>query len=100
VDKSWKRFERRVAAKSGGRRVPVADQETHLDVAHPVFGIECKYRASLPKYLKDYFAQAKEGCKEGQIPVVAMGEKYSSTVYALLNFDDLIKLSGGNNVQE
>jgi len=100
MDKNWKRFERRVAAKSGGRRVPVADKETALDVSHPTFGIECKYRASLPKYLKDYFSQAKAGCKKGQIPVVAMGEKHSSTVFALLDFDDLIRLSGDKDAQE
>lgn len=100
MDKNWKRFERRVAVKSGGRRVPVADRETDLDVAHPTFGIECKYRESLPKYLKEYYAQAKAGSKQGQVPVVAMGEKNSSTVFALLNFDDLIKLSGDKDAQE
>ena len=92
MDKNWKRFERRVAQRSGGRRISVADRETDLDVDHPYLGIECKYRAKLSKYLKDWYAQAKAGSKEGQIPVVAIGEKNNSRIYALLDFDDLITL--------
>jgi hypothetical protein len=93
VDKNWKRFERRVAERCGGHRVSVADKETELDVQHPILGIECKYRAKLSQYLKDWYEQAKEGSKPHQTPVVAIGEKNSSRVYALLDFDDLIKLT-------
>jgi len=93
MDKNWKRFERRVAERCGGHRVSVADKETELDVQHPTFGIECKYRTKLSQYLKDWYEQAKEGSKPHQTPVVAIGEKNSSRVYALLDFDDLIKLT-------
>jgi hypothetical protein len=92
MDKNWKRFERRVAKRSGGRRISVADRETDLDVEHPYLGIECKYREKLSKYLKDWYKQAEEGSKNLQIPVVAIGEKNSSRIYALLDFDDLIML--------
>jgi hypothetical protein len=93
MDKNWKRFERRVAERCGGHRVSVADRLTDLDVHHPLLGIECKYRENLSQYLKDWYQQAKEGSKLNQIPVVAIGEKRSSRILALLDFDDLVKLS-------
>ena len=77
MDKNWKRFERRVAERCGGQRISVADKKTDLDVHHSLLGIECKYRAKLSQYLKDWYEQ----------------EKNSSRVYALLDFDDLIKLT-------
>ena len=92
MNENWKNFERRVAKRSGGKRVSVSDEKTALDVDHPYLEIECKYRAKLSKYLKDWYAQAKAGSKEGQIPVVAIGEKNNSRIYALLDFDDLITL--------
>ena len=92
MDKNWKRFERRVAQRSGGRRISVADRETDLDVEHPYLGIECKYREKLSQYLKDWYRQAEDGSKKGQVPVVAIGEKNSSRIFALLDFDDLIML--------
>ena len=92
MDKNWKRFERRVAQRSGGRRISVADRETDLDVEHPYLGIECKYREKLSQYLKDWYQQAESGSKDGQVPVVAIGEKNSSRIFALLDFDDLIML--------
>jgi hypothetical protein len=93
MDKNWKRFERRVAERCGGQRISVADKKTDLDVHHSLLGIECKYRAKLSQYLKDWYEQAKNGSKPHQVPVVAIGEKNSSRVYALLDFDDLIKLT-------
>ena len=92
MDKNWKRFERRVAHRAGGRRISVADRETDLDVEHPYLGIECKYREKLSQYLKDWYKQAEDGSKDAQVPVVAIGEKNSSRIYALLDFDDLIML--------
>ena len=89
---NWKNFERRVAKRSGGTRISVSDRLTELDVDHPYLGIECKYRQKLSQYLKDWYAQADAGSKEGQIPVVAIGEKNNSRIYALLDFDDLITL--------
>ena len=92
MDKNWKRFERRVAQRSGGRRISVADRETDLDVEHPYLGIECKYREKLSQYIKDWYQQAEDGSKDGQVPVVAIGEKNSSRIFALLDFDDLVML--------
>ena len=92
TDANWKRFERRVAQRCGGNRISVSDKKTDLDVDHPYLGIECKYRAKLPQYLKDWYEQARRGSTDHQIPVVVMGEKNGSDMYALLDFDDLTML--------
>ena len=92
TDANWKRFERRGALRCGGNRLCESDRKTDLDVDHPYLGIECKYRAKLPQYLKDWYAQAKRGSIDHRIPVVVMGEKSNSDMYALLDFDDLTML--------
>ena len=33
MDKSWKKFERRVAKRMGGRRIPVTGERAGVDVA-------------------------------------------------------------------
>jgi len=91
-DKAWKAFERRVAERSGGTRISVSDRKTDLDVDHNYLGIECKYRNKLPQYLKDWYAQAERGSSDTQIPVVVIGEKNSSKMYALMDFDKLTEL--------
>ena len=91
TDKNWKRFERRVAQKTGGERIPVSDRRTALDVAHPYLGIECKYRNKLSKFLKDAMEQAVEG-SDDKIPTVVLGEFNSSQMLALVRLDDLVNL--------
>ena len=66
MDKAWKAFERRVAQKTGGERIPVSDRRTPLDVAHPIIGIECKYRNKISKFLKDAMWQAVSGYPGGK----------------------------------
>jgi hypothetical protein len=93
MDKTWKNFERRVAKRTGGERVPVADKRSALDVLHPYLGIECKYRQKISKFLKDALSQAEAGSvEESLIPTVVLGEKHSSRMYAFLDLDNLVKL--------
>ena len=92
MDKNWKRFERRVAEKTGGERIPVSDRRTPLDVKHPYLGIECKYRRKLSKFLTDAMAQAEAGSGKDLIPTVVLGEYNSPRMYALVNIEDLLKL--------
>lgn len=91
MDKNWKRFERRVAQKTGGWRVPVADRESPLDVGHPYLGIECKYRQKFPAIIRDGYAQAVAG-SDGLIPLLALGEYKNSLILGVVNIDDLVKL--------
>jgi|TARA_Y100000310_G_scaffold332074_1_gene406940 hypothetical protein len=93
MDRTWKAFERRVAERTGGERIPVADRRSHLDVLHPVLGIECKYRRKISKFLKDALDQAIEGSKEESLfPVVVLGEKYSTKMYAFMDLQDLLRV--------
>ena len=94
MDKAWKAFERRVAQKTGGERIPVSDRRTPLDVAHPILGIECKYRNKISKFLKDAMWQAVSGSGNEKIPVVILGEKNGREMLALIRLDDLLDILG------
>tara|TARA_Y100000034_G_scaffold124759_1_gene173376 strand:+ start:1390 stop:1743 length:354 start_codon:yes stop_codon:yes gene_type:complete len=91
MDKAWKAFERRVAQRTGGERIPVADRRTPLDVAHPYLGIECKYRRKISKFLKEAMEQAIEG-SGNKIPTVILGEKGSQKMLALMRLEDVLNL--------
>lgn len=68
TDPAWKRFERRWAERIGGTRIPTNGRGA-LDVDHPVWASECKYRKSLPAWLTKAFRQCK-AASEGRLPVV------------------------------
>ena len=89
---NWKRFERRVAEISGGKRIPVNGRK-ELDVEHPYLGIECKYRKSLPDWLfKQAWGQAVSGSSVDQIPVICVGQHKSRKTFAILELKELVKL--------
>jgi hypothetical protein len=92
MDKTWKSFERRVAKRTGGERIPVSDRRTPLDVKHPYLGIECKYRKKISKFIKDAMSQAVRGSGEDLIPTVILGEYNSSEMLALVRLPDLLNL--------
>ena len=50
-DKSWKAFERRVAKRVGGRRIPVTGERDGADVVAGPFVYQAKLRRGLPSYL-------------------------------------------------
>lgn len=89
---NWKRFERRVAEKFGGERIPITGRK-ELDIRHPIYGIECKYRKSLPAWLfKDAVGQAVTGSeKSGKIPVVVLGEYNKSDMYVITKIEDFVR---------
>ena len=95
---NWKNFERRVAAKVGGRRIPITGR-AGVDIDHPTLDIECKYRKSLPAWLfKDAWRQANEGTG---IPLIAVGEFDKSQIYCILSLDDFISIfNQGEEVDE
>ena len=91
-DMNWKRFERRVAEISGGKRIPVNGRK-ELDVKHPYLGIECKYRKTLPDWLfKQAWGQAVSGSSNDQIPVICVGQYNSRKTFAILELKELVKL--------
>ena len=86
---NWKNFERRVAAKLGGKRIPITGREC-LDIDHPFLDIECKYRKSIPAWpFKDAWRQASSG---RGIPVIAVAEYNSSNISTITSIDTLAML--------
>ena len=89
TDKAWKRFERRVASKVGGKRIPINGRK-RLDISHPYLDIECKYRKTLPAWLFDKaWSQANEGTG---IPTIVVSKHNSEKMFAIVDLDDLVKL--------
>ena len=54
ADKSWKAFERRLARRVGGRRIPVTGERDGADVIAGPFVYQAKLRRGLPSYLRDW----------------------------------------------
>ena len=89
TDKAWKRFERRVASKVGGKRIPITGRKG-VDIDHPYLDIECKYRKTLPSWLfEKAWSQANEGTG---IPTIVVSKHNSEKMFAIVDLDDLVKL--------
>ena len=75
-ERGWKRTERVVADKLGGRRVPVTGRQRGdvPDVAHPTLAVEVKTRKTLPAWLRTGMAQAVAAQRPGQLPIVVLHE--------------------------
>ena len=76
ADRAWKRFERAVAQRVGGRRVPVTGLgRAEADVVTSSFHFQCKLGRRFPAYLRgwlDGITEAAEGA--GSIGVVVWKE--------------------------
>lgn len=97
---AWKRTEREVARRLGGTRVPVSGRQRgdQPDVAHDVFSVEVKHKASLPGWLKDALAQATASKRGEQTPLVVLHEDGARFDGALcvLTLRDLLALLDGS----
>ena len=67
-DKSWKAFERRLARRVGGRRIPVTGERDGADVVALPFVYQAKLRKGVPDYLKAWLRG-----------IVAAGERSGAT---------------------
>ena len=90
-DKTWKKFERRVAKAFGAVRNSLSGgnaKTTRSDVLHPELFIECKYKtkSSLWTLWRDTKEKAK---KEGKTPVLAIGEKGAKGWLVVVHVKDL-----------
>ncbi|GIV60031.1 MAG: hypothetical protein KatS3mg043_1120 [Rhodothermaceae bacterium] len=76
-EKSWKRTERKVAERLGGRRVPVTGRSRGdvPDVDHAWLSIEIKHRSRLPSWIEDALRQAEAAARDGQLPVAILHER-------------------------
>ena len=68
ADKSWKAFERRLARRVGGRRIPVTGERDGADVIAGPFVYQAKLRRGMPSYLRDWLRG-----------IVAAGERSGTT---------------------
>lgn len=94
MEKNWKRFERRVAHKFSGTRIPITGRG-NLDIAHPLFGIECKYRKNLPDWLfGNAIRQAVEGSGKERLPIVVVGQHNKSEMYVVMRVGDFLDMAG------
>lgn len=82
----WKRTERVIATRLGGRRVPITGRARGdaPDIQHPVYAVEVKSRKTLPAWLRTAMAQAIAAQRGAQLPVVILHE--TGTLHA----DDLV----------
>ena len=53
-DLSWKAFERRVAKRVGGKRIPVTGERDGADVVAGPFVYQAKLRRGMPSYLREW----------------------------------------------
>lgn len=90
----WKKTEEVVAARLGGKRVPINGRKG-ADVAHPLFALEVKERRRpMPLEIRAAVAQAVGGASSGQLPVVVFhhaGDRHDEdlVVMRLSDFEDL-----------
>jgi hypothetical protein len=63
-DTPWKAAERRIAAILGGRRVPVSGRSRGdaPDIQHDWLSVECKNRATLPRWMLDAIPAEPGNC--------------------------------------
>ncbi len=52
--KAWKAFERRLATRLGGRRIPVTGERDGADIVAGPFVYQAKLRQRMPSYLRDW----------------------------------------------
>jgi len=73
-ERGWKRSERAIAARLGGRRVPITGRQRGdvPDIAHPVYSVVVKSRKSLSAWLRTAMAQAVAAQRPGQRPLVIL----------------------------
>ena len=71
MDKAWKAFERRLAQRMGGRRIPVTGEKAGVDVDAGPFCYQAKLRRGLPSYLRSWLRGiVSAGERKGSIGVV------------------------------
>ena len=71
MDKSWKAFERRLAKRMGGRRIPCTGEKAGVDVDAGPFVYQAKLRRGVPSYMRSWLRGIVEaGERHGSIGVV------------------------------
>lgn len=104
VSAQWKALERTAAKRLGGTRIIRGNDFSQplLDVEHPIYAIDCKWRTSLTTvrwYEKLVLDNKKIYPKQGKIPLLVLKEKNMRGELVVLSMDDFLKMindKGGN----
>ena len=72
ADFAWKAFERRLAKRVGGKRIPVTGERNGADViGGDPFVYQCKLRRGVPSYLREWLRGiVSAGERRGSVGVV------------------------------
>ena len=97
MDKAWKRCERELAERLGGKRIPINGRE-ECDIEHPWLAPEIKYRASLPEWFKAPLRQASVSARD-KLAIVIWHEKgqrheADTVVMKLVDFEEYFNPKG------
>lgn len=92
-DPGWKKFERRIAAKLGGRRVRAGELEKE-DIEHEILSVEAKLFKHVPVCMEKPMEQAERNAPKGKIPVVCMKRngRLDDNALIFLRFKDFKRL--------
>ena len=70
-DFAWKAYERRLAHRLGGRRIPCTGEKDGVDVDAGPFCYQAKLRRGVPSYLRSWLSGIVEaGARKGSIGIV------------------------------
>jgi hypothetical protein len=97
VSQQWKALEKTAARKLGGVRLVRGDDfsQSILDVEHPLFAIDCKWRTSLAvvtwfqKLIKD---NEKIYGKGRKVPILVIKKKNMRSELIVIDIEDFIKV--------
>jgi len=88
----WKRTERRVAKRLGGRRLPV-NGRGQADVESDWLVVEVKHRRRLPDWLRKAYLQAKAASRESggvKLGIVVLHERGRHDDLVLMSLSDFV----------
>ncbi len=95
---TWKAVERAIAARLGGRRVPVSGRQRGdaPDVEHEWLSIEIKHRKTLPAWLADAMDQAEKSASGNQLPVAILHQKQQdyNDSYVVIRLGEFVRWFG------
>lgn len=99
ADKSWKVWERQVAADLGGERTGPMGKDLPDVSGVPVIAPECKYQKRLALNEADFQQARDNATKIGKLPVLFLKERGGKRKRVVMDYDDYLTLfayvSGG-----
>lgn len=96
VSSAWKELERTVAKKLGGKRIVRGNDfsQTLLDIEHPFWAIDCKWRSSLATvtWYKKLVKDTKKLYGDTKIPILVIKEKGMIGELVVIGLEDFLNI--------